>query len=193
MNTDVIKEVPPIEEVDTLGRELDAVISIEPYERVDLSCNGALEVEHVTYFHNKGYTIAASVPLALQQCPHCGSEHLKQHGRFFVHLQDLPYLTTTGDARPVSYSITVQRYQCGACNRGSADVIPESVAAAITSSRITRKLSCWLVYKLQTEMSYEVIARMIGLSRVWVRKWYAEVREIYGLGPKPAKPGRPSC
>lgn len=171
------------------GERLNDLIRVDPMDRPDMNCNGALEIQGVMrYGHD--YVVTAHLPRALKFCPHCGSVNITLHGRFFAKLADLPYIDADGRVRPVTYSITVQRYQCNSCMRGTADVMPESVAAAVTTSRITRRLSCWLLFMLRTETSYEDLSRMTGYSKVWVRKWYTEVRDIYDLGAKPARPGR---
>jgi transposase-like protein len=136
------------------------------------------------------YTINANLHRGVTTCPHCGSSGLKMHGRFLIQLADLPYIDEHDASHSVGYVITAQRYLCDSCGRGVAEPLPAALAPAVTTSRITRRLSCWLLYMLQTETPYDHIARTSGYSKVWVRKWYTEVRAIYGLGAKPSKPGR---
>lgn len=189
MNKDKNVLAPELSKLVAEGERLNELIRVSPMERPDMTFGGALEIQGVMRYDDK-FTVNALLPRALKVCPHCSSANITLHGRFFAKLQDLPYVDEDGRVRPVEYSITVQRYQCNSCMRGTADVMPDAIAPAVTTSRITRRLSCWLLSMLRTETSYEDLSRMTGYSKVWVRKWYTEVRDIYDLGAKPARPGR---
>lgn len=178
-----------LQELTRCGADLDALTRVAPLERPDLDCGGVLQVGSITSKPGE-YIINANLVRAAKVCPHCGSSALKMHGRFLMKLNDLPYVDANQVPSTVMYSITAQRYQCDACNRGVAEALPQSLGPAVTNSKITRRLSCWLLYMLQTTTPYEHTARMAGYSTVWLRKWYTEVSAIFGLGAKPSKPGR---
>lgn len=182
--------MPTLQELTSKGQELDALLHVQPSERPDLSCGGVLHVVGVTKYPSN-YVITASLSRNVKVCPHCGSKHLKMHGRFLIRLADVPYIDPALNyPYPVEYSINAQRYLCDDCRKGVAEQLPETLAPVVTTSRITNRLSCWLIYQLQTKTPYTTISRMVGYSTVWLRKWNSELKEIFGLGDKPSKPGR---
>ena len=185
------ENTPPYQRLLTEGEALQDMLSVEPKDRGKevLSFDGALNVLSVT-MHQAKYIITADLPQKLACCTHCNSPDLKKYGRWVARLGDIPYIDPRGFPSSVEYEITAQRYQCNECKRGVFEPIPANVAAAVTTSRITYRLSTWLIAVLRTETTYEKVHRMIGYSSVWVRKWYTEVKEIYGLGNKLSKPGR---
>lgn len=172
------------------GMAFDALLGVEPSAREDLDFGGRMQVIAITR-QSRAYVINASLNRALQHCPHCGSDKLRLHGRFLLRQADLPYVDPkTQFPYSVEYSISSQRYLCDSCGKGTTELMPDLAKPAVTTSRITYRLSCWLIYKLQTAESYPQIAATLGYSAVWLRKWNAELKPIFGLGLKPSKPGR---
>ena len=111
------------------------------------------------------------------------------HGRYVVRLRDLPYIDNDGRAMPVEYAISVHRYRCADCRAGIIEPLPSALRPIETNARITRRLSQWLVQKIQTNASYDAIASMKGYSRIWLRKWAKEIRQTLDLPPKPVLSG----
>ena len=172
------------------GAELAALIRVAPAQRTDNDFGGSLKVTSIQRDETT-YVIAAELPRKLDTCTHCGGTNLTRHGRYVVRLGDLPYEDPTGLVMPVQIAIKSQRYKCNACGEGDVEPLPEPLTPVLTAAKITRRLSKWLLFKLQSKTPYETIARMTGYSTVWARKWYAEVRKQTSLPPKPAnKPGR---
>ncbi|WP_092942395.1 hypothetical protein [Paracidovorax wautersii] len=179
-----------VEKLTEEGRKLIDLISTDPAGRPDMDFGKAIQVISITRGALK-YDIAAELPRRLDCCQTCGSTSLMKHGRYVLRLADLPYQEPSGFVMPVEYAISAQRYKCGHCGVGDVEPLPEALTPVLTSARITRRLSKWLLYIMQTQTPYEVIARMTGYSKVWARKWYAEARVAASLPGKPAnKPGR---
>lgn len=171
-----------------LGKVHAATIRIDPAERPDLNFGGAVKTIAVEK-HPLYYEITADLPRRLQSCPNCGAPNISLHGRYVVRLADLPYVDAAGRAMPVQYALNAQRYQCFACEKGVVEPLPEPLTPVLTAARITRRLSEWLLWTLQSEEPYETIARMTGYSKVWVRKWFTEVRKHLKLEREGARPG----
>lgn len=164
------------------------LIYVEPSQRASLDFDGALDivtVERHTFF----YEISADLAHKVKKCPSCGAKNLSLHGRYVVRLADLPYVDESGRVMPVQYAISSQRYQCPACGRGTVEPLPDLLQPIITKARITKRLSEWLMHEVQTDTSYDTLARMTGYSKVWVRKWFQEVRAVTNLPRKPSRPG----
>jgi hypothetical protein len=169
-------------------KEYKRIISIKPSKRSALDFSGVLDVVTIER-HSFLYEISAELKHAAKECQHCGAADLSHHGRYIVRLQDLPYVDKLQRVMPVQYVINSQRYHCGTCGRGMVEPLPDVLQPVITGARITRRLSEWLLAELQTETSYETLATMTGYSKVWVRTWFKDVRELTGLPRKPFRPG----
>jgi hypothetical protein len=171
------------------GEELIEQLHVPPIERRDLDFGQAIKIVSVE-LHPLSYSISAELPRMLTHCVHCGQDNLMRHGRYVVRLADLPYVDSDNRVMPVQYAIKAQRYKCGHCGLGDVEPLPAALRPVVTNARITRRLSMWLLYAMQTQTPYDTIARMTGYSKVWARKWFMEVRAKLGLPPKPSKPGR---
>lgn len=189
MNADKNNAVPPFSSVVKEGKRLTAQLAVAPGSRDDLAFSRSLEIVSLSKLPNE-YVVTADLPRSLQECPHCGSKDLWQHGRYVSKLADLPYVDAHGVAYPVTYAITIQRYNCRSCRRGFADPLPDALTAVATNAHITNRLSKWIIAVLQTTSTYEDVSRMTGYSRVWVRVWYSAVKKVYQLGDRPSNPGR---
>lgn len=176
------------EKIDTFGPDHSVVIALEPSRRKNLDFDGALVIVTVER-HPFTYEIAADLKNQLKICPHCLSNDLLLHGRYVVRIADLPYVNESGRVMPVQYAISAQRYQCSKCNRGTVEQMPEQLKPVITRSRITKRLSQWLMHEVMTNTPYETLARMTGYSKIWVRKWFEETRQGTDLQRKPSRPG----
>lgn len=164
------------------------LLHVEPSQRSMSDFAGALEVVTVER-HSFFYEIAADLAHGVTSCPHCGAGSLQLHGRYVVRLADQPYIDESGRVMPVQYAISAQRYQCSVCRKGIVEPLPDSLKPVITKARITRRLSEWLMHEVQTETSYDTLARMTGYSKVWVRKWAQDIRAVTNLPRKPSRPG----
>lgn len=171
------------------GLALSEQLLIEPALRQDLDFDQAIKVVSVER-QALQYSITAELPRLLEVCDHCGKSSLMRHGRYVIRLADLPHQGSDGRVLPVQYAIKAQRYMCASCKRGNVEPLPEELRPVVSTARITRRLSKWLLAAMQTETTYETIARMTGYSKVWARKWFTEVRSELDLPAKPSKPGR---
>lgn len=171
------------------GADLTEQLYFPPVERIDQDFGGAIKVVSVEK-QPLSYLIDAELPRKLTRCTSCGEEKLMRHGRYVVRLADLPFIDADKRVMPVQYAIKAQRYKCGICEAGDVEPLPETLRPVVTNARITRRLSIWLLYAMQTQTPYDTIARMTGYSKVWARKWFTEVRGKLDLPPKPSKPGR---
>ena len=171
------------------GAGLIEQLHVPPIERRDMDFGHAIKIVSVELLP-LSYSISAELPRKLTHCVHCGHENLMRHGRYVVRLADLPYVDADNRVMPVQYAIKAQRYKCGQCGLGDVEPLPDELRPVVTNARITRRLSKWLLYSMQTQTPYDTIARMTGYSKVWARKWFMEVRGKLGLPPKPSKPGR---
>lgn len=187
--TDTI-DTATVQKLTEEGRSLIDQIKIDPAMRTDMDFDKAVQIVSITR-EPLQYTIDAELPRKLAACTNCESNSLMRHGRYVVRLADLPYQDPTGFVMPVQYAIKAQRYKCGNCGLGDVEPLPPQLTPFLTSARITRRLSIWLLFAMQTQTPYDAIARMTGYSKVWARKWYHEVRTKTSLPPKPQnKPGR---
>lgn len=178
-----------VAEVTRRGRRHESIIATEPTKRAKLDFGGALDIVTVEK-DATSYTISADLPAKLKACLNCGStDRLALHGRYVVRMTDLPYVDADQRAMPVIYKLSVQRYQCRECGRGDVEPPPEPLRPIVTDAKITRRLSEWMIYVIQTPMTYETIARLTAYSKVWVRKWCSEVRDTLSLPPKLYRPG----
>lgn len=171
------------------GESLIGQLGIPPIEREDLDFGQAIQIVSVELLP-LSYSISAELPRRLTNCVHCGQDALMRHGRYVVRLADLPHIDADNRVLPVQYAIKAQRYKCGACGLGDVEPLPAELRPVVTNARITRRLSNWLLYEMQTQTPYDTIARMTGYSKVWARKWFMEVRTKLKLPPKPSRPGR---
>jgi len=183
-------QLQTMEAIKNKGKSHETLLLCEPSlrSRDDLTFHGALEFISLNRTVNS-YEIAANLPLAFKICPHCHSGKVSLHGRYVIRLADLPFVDATGRSMPIQYAITAQRYQCMECNRGTVEPLPDALKPVITHARITKRLSEWLFYAILSGKDYETLARMTGYSKVWVRKWYQDVRIRFNLPPKSSKPG----
>lgn len=164
-------------------------LHIPPIDRVDLDFYHTIQIVSVELLP-LSYSISAELPRQLTRCVHCGNETLMRHGRYVVRLADIPYIDPDNRVMPVQYAVKAQRYKCSHCGLGDVEPLPPELRPVVTNARITRRLSKWLLYAMQTQTPYDTIARMTGYSKVWARKWFMEVRGKLDLPPKPSKPGR---
>ena len=184
------KELPTLEGLKHTGQQHATLLACEPSSRPRdaLTFQGALEVISMQR-HSTFYEIAANLPLSLKECPHCQFKKISLHGRYVIRLADLPFVDAAGRSMPVQYAITAQRYQCMRCNRGVVESLHEPLKPVVTHARITKRLSEWLFYEVLSGKDYETLARMTGYSKIWVRKWYQDVRVQFNLPAKSSKPG----
>lgn len=164
------------------------LLAIEPAQRAMDDFKSVLEIVSIEK-HPFFYEIAAVLVNALKKCPHCDAEEMQLHGRYVVRLADLPYVDPTGRVMPVTYAISAQRYQCAVCGHGTVEPLPDVLKPIMTKARITKRLSIWLMQEIQTATPYETLARMVGYSKVWVRKWAQDIRGAAQLPRKPSRPG----
>lgn len=180
-----------VEKMTAEGEALGAMIEIDPAQRDSLDFGGAINIVSIGK-EALVYLIHAELPRKLEHCSRCGQATLSRHGRYVIRLADLPYRDSTGRVTPVQYAIKAQRYKCTTCQPGGeVEPLPYELLPALTTARITRRLSLWLMSMMQTNETYDTLSRMTGYSKVWHRKWFMEVRKLTALPPKPNnKPGR---
>ena len=178
-----------VQKLTSEGEGLVAQLRVSPIQRLDLDFGNAIQIVSVEMLP-LSYSISAELPRKLTHCHECGQNTLMRHGRYVVRLADLPYVDSDRRVMPVQYAIKAQRYKCGNCGMGDVEPLPTELCPVVGNARITRRLSLWLLYAMQTQTPYDTIARMTGYSKVWARKWFMEVRAKLNLPPKPSKPGR---
>ena len=184
------KKIPAIEGLRQAGKSHADLLTSEPSSRSPSDLTFKNEIDVISMQRNATfYEIAANLPLRLKDCPHCGSSKVTLHGRYVIRLADIPYVDAAGRSMPVQYAITSQRYRCIGCNHGVVEALPDTLKPVITQARITKRLSEWLFNELLSGQNYETLARMTGYSKIWVRKWFQDVRAQFDLPAKSSKPG----